>query len=274
MSAIVFGDAELEAALRDAGAWLRYPPAVDLVPAVRARITVGEKGAEASARVEGFWAGLWSPRFALVPALATAALLVLATLAFQPVAAQAADALGLRGLPIFRVAQTPSPAPSASPLIPGATRVSSVEAASVATGFRVLVPSALGPPDEVYVAVQGGSSEAFLIYRPRPGLPASGQTGIGALVTEVRGAVEPAIAGKLVGPGTTVERLSVDGAPAIWIEGAPHQFFYRTPSGDIVAGTLRLAGNVLAWDRGELLVRLEADLTKDDALRIASSLRQ
>lgn len=234
-------DRELEAALRDAGAHLAYPPSVDLVPAVRARI-VRPEGA-------GFWRSLWSPRLALVPALATLALLALATLAFQPIAAQAADALGLRGLVIFRSAQTPSPtprptptpsrSPGASPAPPGgvlsdARAVASVDEASREVGFTVLVPSALGAPDEVYVRVRTQDAQAFLVYRSRPGLPPSGQTGIGALVTEVKGSFEFGILGKVLGPGTKAEPLTVGGSPAVWIEGAPHEFFYRAPNGQFI----------------------------------------
>lgn len=271
-------DSELEAALRDAAAHLSFPPTADLVPAVRARIAAGQDGAP--------WRGLWSPRFALVPALATLVLLVLAALAFQPVATQAAEALGLRGLVIFRTAQTPppatpSPSPSprptgASPTPPGgvlsdARLVASVDAASAEVGFTVVVPAALGAPDEVYVRVRSQDAQAFLVYRPRPGVPASAQTGIGVLVTEVKGSFDFGILGKVLGPGTKAEQLTVDGSPGVWIEGAPHDFFYRAPSGTFIQDTLRLSGNALVWTRGDLLIRLEADVTKDEALRLASS---
>lgn len=277
-----FTDRELEAALRDVGARVVYPQTADLVAAVRARIARPEGG--------GFWRSLWSPRLALVPALATLVLLALATLAFQPLAAQAADALGLRGLVIFRSAQTPAPTPratvSASPSrSPGATptppggvlsdarRVATVDDASREVGFAVLVPSALGPPDEIYLRVSTQVAQAFLVYRPRPGLPASGQTGIGALVTEVKGSFEFGILGKVLGPGTRAEQLTLDGSPAVWIEGAPHEFFYRAPSGQFISDTLRLSGNTLAWNRSDLLIRIEADVSKDEALRLAVTVR-
>ena len=37
--------------------------------------------------------------------------------------------------------------------------------------------------------------------------------------------------------------------------------------------TLRLAGNTLIWHHGDVLVRLEADVSKATALRIARSMR-
>lgn len=269
-------ESELDTALRDLGAHLVYPATADLLPAVRARIGDG--------RGAGFCQLFWPPKV-LVPALATLALLVLATIALQPLGATAAEALGLRGITIFRTAETPPPAtPRPSPSIgasptPGsgvlfdARRVASVDEASGVAAFTVLVPSALGPPDEVYVRVTAQDSQVFLVYRPRPGIPASAQTGIGILVTEVKGSFEFGLLGKLLGPGSKAEQVTVGGAPGVWIEGAPHQFFYRAPSGQFVSDTLRLAGNVLVWDQGPLLLRIEADIGKDQALRIASSMR-
>ena len=274
-------DRELEIALRDAAAHVAYPPAVDLAPLVRARI------AEPSAGLRQL---LWSPRFALVPALATIVVIVIATLAFQPVGARAADLLGIRGLFIIRtsaplptLSPRPSPSPGASQppggILSDATRVASVEQASVSVGFPVRVPSALGPPDEVYVRV-ADDAQAFLVYRPRtgtsttPSIPESSQTGVGLLITEVRGSFQTGFAGKLLGPSSKLEEVTLaSGTRAIWIEGAPHQFFYQRPNGTIVNDTLRLAGNVLIWNAGDVLVRLEADVTRDVAVGLANSMR-
>ena len=279
-------DRELEAALRDVGAHVAYPPTADLVRAVRARI---------ERRGDGFWQVLWSPRYALVPAFATLVLLALATLAFTPLGAQAAEALGLRGILIFRTSETlppatPRPSPSSTATVPpggvlgDAVRVASVDEASRQVGFAVIVPTAFGSPDEVYVRVASQDAQAFLVYRPRaasatlPAIPQSAQTGIGVLITEVRGSFETGLLGKLLGPSSKAEQLTVNGVPGVWIEGAPHQFFYRQPNGTFVQDTLRLAGNVLIWNggdllRGDLLLRLEAQISKDDAVRIAASMR-
>ncbi len=42
------------------------------------------------------------------------------------------------------------------------------------------------------------------------------------LVTQLDGAVDEELAVKEVGPGTTVEPVTVAGAAGVWIEGAPH----------------------------------------------------
>jgi len=259
-----FTDAELEVALRDLGSNLAYPSTIDLVPAVRARIE-GRRGL-------GFWQVFWSPRFAFVPALATFALLVVATIALQPLAATAAEALGLRGITIFRGAQTPPPA-SGKAVLTDARRVASVEAASREAGFAALVPAALGAPDEVYVRSSPQGSQVFLVYGARAGIAPSKQTGISVLVTEARGSFEAPLLGKVLGPGSRSEQMTVNGSPGVWIEGEPHQIFFRAPDGQVVIDTLRLSANVLVWDQGPLLVRIEADIAKDQALRIASSMR-
>ena len=77
--------------------------------------------------------------------------------------------------------------------------------------------------------------------------------------------------GKLAGQATVVEKVTVGGEHGIWAEGAPHGLFYRAPNGDILQDSLRLAGNTLLWERGSLLLRLESNLMKAEALAIAES---
>ncbi|HET8567869.1 MAG TPA: hypothetical protein VFM93_02645 [Candidatus Limnocylindria bacterium] len=245
-------DAELESLLRDVGDRLAYPDARHLATRVRARI--------AADRVERRRPWL----FALAPALVT--LLVLGAGAY------ATDVIRLRGIDIFR---GPQPAaPVASPRIPGATRVATVEAAEARAGFRPVVPAALGRPDEIDVVTPaGGSSQVMLLYAARPGLPESQLTGVGAVVTEVRASLETALLSKIAGSGARVEQVRVAGGPAVWIEGAPHVVFYREANGNIIQDTLRLAGNVLLWERDGLLLRLEAQVGREEAVRIAESAR-
>jgi hypothetical protein len=67
-----------------------------------------------------------------------------------------------------------------------------------------------------------------------------------------------------------LERLTVDGAPAYWIEGA-HGFAYERDG----AGAFepqRIAGNTLLVERPDgLLVRVEGDLDRARAVEVASS---
>jgi hypothetical protein len=119
--------------------------------------------------------------------------------------------------------------------------------------------------------VPGG--ELALTYRARPGLPRARTTRLGLVVSEFRGDLAPEYIGKVVGPDSGVEELRVDGEPALWIEGAPHFFFYRGPDGEVIEGQLRVAQNVLLLERGPVLVRLEGAFTRDRAIAIAESLR-
>ena len=66
--------------------------------------------------------------------------------------------------------------------------------------------------------------------------------------------------------------VQVNGENAIWIEGEPHVIFYESEHGGAdLPG--RLARNTLVWSRGPVTLRLEGDLSQEDAERIARSVR-
>src|SRR2546426_2497735 len=97
---------ELEETLTELGGRLAYP-ARDLWPAVRERI---------AARRRPWWHAMVTPRSPLIPVAATLLVILIAVLAISPEArAKAAEILGLRGVQIFQVPQTPSPTPTRSP---------------------------------------------------------------------------------------------------------------------------------------------------------------
>ena len=75
-----------------------------------------------------------------------------------------------------------------------------------------------------------------------------------------------------MGQATSTTRLRIDGARAVWIEGAPHLFFYRPPDSDFAEAQLRLAQNVLLVEHGDLLVRLEGAFDRERAVELARSL--
>jgi hypothetical protein len=127
----------------------------------------------------------------------------------------------------------------------------------------VLTPAGLGAPGAVFVKSQSPVGEVTLTYRRPHRL----------VVTEFRGAADPDYAGKIAGRGTSVKRLRIDGSRAIWISGAPHFFFYRSPDGTQRFETMRLAGNVLLLERGPLLIRLEGPRSETEAVALAKSLR-
>jgi RNA polymerase sigma factor (sigma-70 family) len=140
-------------------------------------------------------------------------------------------------------------------------------------GAAIALPADLGQPDELYLREPPAGGMLSLVYRPRPGLPAAGSTGVGLLVSQFRAALAPEFLGKGLGPGSRVEQLSVGDGRAIWISGQPHAFFYRDRAGQPQPEDVRLAGSVLLWERGELTLRLEAALERDEAVRLAATIR-
>lgn len=171
---------------------------------------------------------------------------------------------------------TPTPLPS-GPIGKrlGLGDPTTLPAARAAVKWQVLLPSSLGDPDEVYfeappIGPAGG--DVALVYGARQGIPASSLTGAGVLVTEVRGKVTGDSFGKTLGPGTTLEEVTVAGHPGDWISGAPNVFFFIDEAGNVRYETLRLATNTLLIDEGGTIVRIEGDLTKAQALQIAASL--
>jgi hypothetical protein len=71
---------------------------------------------------------------------------------------------------------------------------------------------------------------------------------------------------KIAGVATNVVSLEVGKAPGLWIAGGRHVVV-------LPAAPARLAGNVLLWQQGTVIYRLEApDLTKQAALKLAAEI--
>ena len=258
---------ELERALVELGGELDFPPTPRLAGRVSARVAAPER-----------------PRRRVRRTLVLAfALFVLAVgTAFAVPASRDAilEWFGLQGATVQRVESLPElPTTTAGTGAPAATTgdvpglgdsVSGAEAAR-RTGFPIVAPAALAEPDAVYVEGSGESARVSLVYESEDGLEESSLPGVGLLLTQFRGDVTPELIGKLAGQGTIIEPVTVNGEPGIWLEGEPHELFYRDPSGEIVWESLRLAGNTLLWEQGDLLLRLEADVSKAEALRLARS---
>ena len=122
------------------------------------------------------------------------------------------------------------------------------------------------PPD----GPSGG--EVTLVYAQRPDFRVSGQTGVSVLVTEARGKVNEVFFQKMLGPGVTIEDVTVKGRPGYWISGSPHDFVFADANGDAHYERLRLATNTLIFDDNGTVIRIEGDMTKSQALELAGSL--
>jgi hypothetical protein len=205
--------------------------------------------------------------------LVIAALLLLVavatTLAVSPAARDSLrDLLDIGGVEIETTTAPPPPAVRRGPDL---GRPTPLGAATTDLGFRPLVPAALGRPDGIFA---DRHPEALnLVYRPDPPrLPRTTTTGVGLLATELPGRISGEYVHKVVSVATRVERLTVDGRPAVWIAGAPHFFLYGARDGRILESELDVAQNVLLMQRGPVVVRLEGAFGEREAVRIGRSL--
>ena len=240
---------ELELALRNLGGSLDWPVEPELEQGVLRRIR------EAPVRRR-----LVSRR-ALVIAFAVLAVAAGALFAVPQTRGAILEFFHLRGVTIERVEELPT-VPVQSGLGTFLGDPVTLSQARERADFDVVAPEALGEPDEVYF--QDG---------PPPGGIVSFVYGTKddprALFTQFAGRVDEIIF-KKVAPDTKVEAVTVDGQPGYWLEDA-HFFSYLDRHGDMESEQVRLAGNVLLWERGTRTLRLEADISKEEALRIAAS---
>jgi hypothetical protein len=183
------------------------------------------------------------------------------------------DLLGLRAETIRRVPALPENV-RARPNWHLGRPASSLSAARAELAFSPLLPTGLDGPNGVFVGLEGREVEVpgsalTLTYPPQAGLPRSRLTGVGLLVQELHGRFWPGFAGKLTPRDARIEKFSIDGDYAIWVEGL-HDFFFH--SGSYRQARARLAANTLLVQRGETMVRLEGKFEKAKAIAIARSL--
>jgi hypothetical protein len=239
---------ELEHALRRLGEQVEFPATPDLAARVRQRLE------EAPSR------RLRPSRRALAVALAVVAVAVATAFAVPSARSTILDWLGITGVDIVHVDELPAVAPPADL---GLGEQVTLAEARTRVPYDVVVPHAkgLGDPYAVYVARHGSSYQVSFLW----GTPDR----VRLLVSEFRGF---AMAEKMAQPGTDTELVRVHGQPGVWFAGAPHVFLY-TDGGDPEEETMRLVEHALVWQRGSLTLRLEGDVSKEDALEIARSVR-
>lgn len=203
---------------------------------------------------------------------AAAVLVIVATLvAYTPTREAIAGWVNLHTT-IHRV-QNPPTHPIATNLALGTE--TTMQAAQGQVAWKIVVPASLGAPDRVYVNLPPGGptgGEVSLLYGSRAGIRPAGTTGVSVLITEARGTVNEQFFGKTLGPGVTIEQVSVDGHVGWWISGQPHGFAFTDAEGNFYFDTLRLATNTLIFDYGSTIVRIEGDMTQTQALQIARSM--
>jgi hypothetical protein len=231
---------DLEQRLVALGATLELPAAPDLVPAVVARLPARPRRRRPGRRTL---------------AVAFAAMLLLAggAMAVPPTRNEILRILGLRGVRIERVPQLP-PLPASTAL--GLGQRIPLARARHAAGFAALLPS--GSPAAYLGHDVPGGRISLLIGR--------------VLIIEFRGTTTPFIR-KVIGPGTAVKPVRVNGSPGVYLSGAPHEVLFQTQTGQFQTDRVRLAGNVLIWQQGPLTIRIEGTRTLGQASTLARSLR-
>jgi hypothetical protein len=257
----------------------------DLATSVRARI----ESMPAPGRERGRWLpslGWWqsggrSARRALV--LALVALLAVAAIA---------GAMGL-GLPGLRLILGEPPATPVATIAPATGAPESPGAGPLGrrlglgepldlddpdglddrVGFDVRMPDDpdLGPPDAAWID-EGKGGQVTLLWAAGEDLPATSERDVGLLLGQFRGTVDSGLFNKLISGGTVVAPISVDGNRGYWLSGEPHVFFWEGPDG-LVDDARRWVGDVLLWSDGPITYRLETSLGRDEAIRIAESIR-
>lgn len=278
---------DVETRLGQLAAHLTWPVTPAITDTVAARLEAGPAragmrggsvtGVPGRAGMRGRPGVRGRPALVAVVVFATVVAVLAATLAISPGARKAAaDLLGLDSVHITTGARPAVPRLPAGTAPLGFGQAVTLDQASKRVGFPVRLPTMVpfDHPDAVYVSTPPPEGEVSLVYLPRPDLqlPGAAQTGVGLLLTEFRAQLEAGFFGKLAGPDTTIEALTLRGQSAYWLAGAPHALFYRDSAGDVFPDTLRLATNTLVWQAGAVTLRIEGDISKARALAIAESI--
>ncbi len=226
---------ELERALVALGAELDFPPAPELVPAVRARLDRRRLG-----RPLVFAVALLVIAFGIAMAVPQARSAILRFLHIGAVTVERVETL---------------PAAQERPLTAGLGPALSRRAAEQRAQVAIVLPRLAGPAPTRYYA-QPGLIATLLLYRGKP-----------ALLAELSGD-QLGIGKKFVPQETKVEPVRI-GRFGIWLEGGRHVLTWQVGFGETRQIETRLAGNVLIWLVGDRTFRLEGDLDKGQMLALA-----
>jgi hypothetical protein len=217
------------------------------------------------------------PRLSLPSRRRTIVILVAAVL-LMAAAAVAARLVVRIGAETVTVVSGPPPTLPAGVLTPdvlGRPATSLAEAGSLA-GFDVVLPTRLGDPAGVWTGTTPPDTlgnapvmRVVLAWSPTPALPAVRGLPWGAVLMEFPGEANVAAKTIFEGAGGVMRPVTVDGREALWVTGE-HTITLAAADGGAPV-ELRVTGNVLLWQRGNLTLRLETALGLPTALEIAAS---
>jgi hypothetical protein len=129
------------------------------------------------------------------------------------------------------------------------------------------------PPNAIWLDHLDGIAVVSMTYRGSAGGSSSARNaGVDILFQQFASPLsDPALMTKFAGPATTVEEVGVGSWHGVWIESG-HGIALRRGGNPLFVPS-RLAGNTLAWDVNGVTFRIEGDLRKEEALRLAEHLR-
>jgi hypothetical protein len=273
------GMVDLEAALADLQGHIALPPTPDLAGSVATRLRT------APAPVTRIRPMRRRLRNSLLLAAAISLLIVATVLGvrfglpslgieFRPPSTSPAPTATSGSSAPGSATSSATPTPSPRPVSLGLGEPTTLDAVRADAPFVVRVPTALPPPDQVFLGGADLRGQIAFLYPASADLPAATLLGgAGLLVTQNLGSADEGVARKLVDQGlATVTPVTVDGAPGFWIEGKPHGFWYLAPDGSAIEGSRRLVGDTLLWERDGVLYRIEGAITMERALDIAESM--
>jgi hypothetical protein len=264
-----------ETSVRERAHALPYPPTPNIAGAVRRRL-------EAQHPRITLFSRQWA-RLALIVLVILAGLL-----AVPQVRASVARVFQIGVIRIFlaeptlEIAETPSsttataatdptlpssPTPIASLLdLAGETPLDDARA-QVDFAIRLpAYPTDLGPPERVFVQNLDGT--ALILVWLDPQRPEGVRLSLHMLTAPTM--VEKSFASK--GGLMILEETTVNGQRALWVRGE-HYFQLSRAGGAEYALRRLVEGDVLIWTAGDLTYRLESDLTLEEAVQVAESLR-
>ncbi len=253
--------ADLDTRLADLGARWDAPPTPDLLQAVLA----GQMAAPARQR----------PRSRrLVVALAATTIAVGAVAAVAPARNAVLRFFDIGGVRIITTPTATRPTtPTAAIQPPASSQAGPLGTPITLAEARVRAPFPLrlpglpsADPDQVFVQAPPRDGAYALVWRD------AGIVARGALVlTQFGGAL---VAEKTLDPARTqIQAVDVDGGGGFWLSGGPHTIGYVDPGGVFRTETTRTVADVLVWERAGVTYRIEGAAGRDQALRIAASLR-
>lgn len=261
----------LEKRLEEAGQNLEYPPTPDLAQEVRRRIEAEHPGTAPGRR-------RFSPRWAAV----AAALLLVAALPilFPQTRSTVGDLLtggqgaGAAGGAAPEVGKQNSSGERGVPSTPAESRASSedravgrelsLKEARERLPGGLLLPGGLGRPDGVYAAGASAENGVMLFYDADADLPPIGG-GIGAVLTEIPGTARSAYPQEISDEGS--EAVSVYNERAYWVPARSSEHPDGRPDGRGASPD----ANALLWEQQGTALRLETNLPKREAIRLAES---